>query len=58
MPENKPEAKGLQAAQRYAGWEIGDRSWADLILRAYLNPDVVNEELDADDVPARTGVYR
>lgn len=28
----------LAQARKRAGWEIGDPSWADLILAAYLNP--------------------
>lgn len=52
------DREGIEAARRYAGWHIGDRSWADLIIRAYLDPKTVEAELDADDVPARTGVYR
>lgn len=54
----KVEEKGLQAARRLAGWEIGSADWADIIIRAYLNPDAANELLDAQDVPKRTGMYR
>lgn len=50
--------EGLQAARRLAGWELGDASWANLIIRAYLNPDEANSTLDEDNVPKITGVYR
>lgn len=50
--------EGLRAARRLAGWELGDKSWADLIIRAYLNPDETNATLDEDDVPEITGLYR
>ena len=50
--------EGLKAARRLAGWEIGDGSWAYKIIRAYLNPEEVNSELDEDDVPMITWVYR
>lgn len=49
---------GLSAARRFAGWHIGDRSWADLIIEAYLNPERVERELDDDDVPQITGSFR
>lgn len=50
--------EGLNAARRLAGWEIGDAYWANLIIEAYLNPDTANARLDAENAPARTGVYR
>lgn len=46
MSDLNPE--GLAAARRYARWHIGDRSWADLILNAYQNPEVTNTQLDED----------
>lgn len=49
---------GLSAARRLAGWEIGDTSWADLIIRAYLYPEVANAAMDSDGIPARTGAFR
>lgn len=49
---------GLKAARRYAGWHIGDPVWADYIIRAYLNPERANDELDREGVPERTGAYR
>lgn len=30
-------AKGLAAARRVAGYELGDASWADMIVAAYLS---------------------
>ena len=53
-----PDEAGLYAARRYAGWEIGDPSWADTIIDAYLNPVDANKRMDAKDIPARTGTYR
>jgi hypothetical protein len=54
--ETQPtKGDGLDAARRYAGWQLGDRSWADLILRAYLNPAIVNADLDEVGAPPFTG---
>ena len=54
----KPKKKGLAAAKRLAGWELGDSAWADRIIEAYLNPDQTHEILDAKNVPKRTGIRR
>lgn len=35
----------LAAARRRAGWEIGDPSWANTIIAAYLDPDGDSERL-------------
>lgn len=48
---------GMKAARRLAGWELGDRYWADSIIDAYLEPDGTNEDLDKADVPRTTGAY-
>lgn len=40
--------EGLAAARRYAGWHLGDREWADLIITAYNNPAETNENLDRE----------
>ena len=53
-----PDERGLEVARRLAGWEIGDRRWADKIIQAYLNPEEVAKDLDFDEVPEVTGVYR
>ena len=37
---------GLGAARRFAAWHLGDRSWADDIIRAYLNPEQTHADLD------------
>lgn len=61
MPMTETEKRhqeGLDAARRLAGWELGDRSWADIIIDAYLHPQATHERLDADEVPSRTGVWR
>ena len=39
---------GMAAARRLAGWHIGDRYWADLIIRAYNNPEETNAALDKE----------
>ena len=49
---------GLEAARRYAGWELGDGGWADSIIDAYLNPKAANARMDEKDVPLRTGTFR
>lgn len=58
MSEKEPDPIGLKAAKRYAGWHIGDAQWAESIIYAYLNPERANEDMDAEDVPKRTGVTR
>lgn len=58
MTEQKIDPEGLAAARRLAGWEIGDPSWADTIIYAYLSPVETHERLDADGVPLRTGTFR
>lgn len=50
--------EGLKAARRLSGWELGDASWANRIISAYLHPEETNAVLDEDDVPDVTGVYR
>lgn len=54
----KRHREGLDAARRLAGWELGDRYWADKIISAYLNAEETNAQLDAMDVPQRTGLWR
>lgn len=44
--ERQPNASGLAVARRYAGWETGDDALAASIIRAYLNPGIVADELD------------
>jgi hypothetical protein len=58
MASTTPDEKGLAAARRLAGWELGDGYWADKLIRAYLNPEEAHRALDADDVPKVTGVRR
>lgn len=38
----------LAAARRMAGWQLGDPSWADVLIEAYLEPDNANAELDME----------
>jgi hypothetical protein len=35
----EPEPAALAVARRVAGYYIGDSSWADLLIDAYLNPE-------------------
>jgi hypothetical protein len=42
------ERDALIVARRVARWHIGDPSWADLIVNAYLNPDAAMAQLQAD----------
>jgi hypothetical protein len=36
---------GLAAARQVSQWEIGDPTWASIIIDAYLNPQQALEEL-------------
>jgi len=47
MIEETPNEAGLYAARRVAAWEHGDPAAADALIRAYLNPEEANAELDA-----------
>lgn len=42
------DEEGMRVARQVAGYELGDPSWADLIVRAYLNPVQAAEELKAE----------
>ncbi|WP_067201231.1 hypothetical protein [Microbacterium sp. XT11] len=57
MTTREPSAGGLAAARRLAGWELGDPSWANAIISAYLNPETAHARMDEDEVPARTGTF-
>ena len=53
------EQNRMKAARLVAEWEIGDRSWADRIIWAYLNPaaaiaDIHEQQKDEN----RTSVMR
>lgn len=48
-PAKHDHARGLAAAQARAEWELGSASWADLIVAAYLNPEVA-EKLLAEEM--------
>lgn len=39
---------GLSAARAVAQWHIGDPSWANLLIDAYLNPTRALEQLAAE----------
>jgi hypothetical protein len=45
LPRVKPDAKGIAAAREIAQYEIGDASWAHVIIDAYLNPEAALDEL-------------
>lgn len=40
--------KRLRAAERRAQYELGDGSWAHLLVRAFLHPDEDTDELRAE----------
>lgn len=40
-----PDPKGIAVAREVAQYEIGDATWAHVIVDAYLNPDAALEEL-------------
>jgi hypothetical protein len=42
---------GLRAARRYTGWFLGDPSWANNVVNAYLNPAASNARLDVEEGP-------
>jgi hypothetical protein len=48
LPEPKDHAERLEVARRVAAWHIGDDTWADMILEAYLDPDRAAEDLEAE----------
>jgi hypothetical protein len=39
----------LKAARERARWEIGDPSWADTLIAAYLHPDEDREALRQEE---------
>jgi hypothetical protein len=43
-----PNPDGLSAARAVAGWELGDPGWANVLIRAYLNPAEAMTKLEAD----------
>lgn len=45
---NGKSTPGLKATRRFALWHLGDRTWADRILHAYLNPEQTMENLKAE----------
>jgi hypothetical protein len=50
-PAAKPKAaklyheRGIKVARKLSQWEIGDPSWADLLISAYLDPDAAEARL-------------
>lgn len=46
--EPKDHGRRMDAARARAQWELGDATWADTILRAYLDPDRDSAELRAE----------
>jgi hypothetical protein len=35
----EPNQRGLLAARAASRWYLGDSSWAEILINAYLNPD-------------------
>ena len=46
--EEKQHDKGLEQAKKRAEWELGDRSWAGIIIGAYLYPEQDAEMLEKE----------
>jgi hypothetical protein len=42
------DLRGLAAARAVSQWYIGDPSWANTLIDAYLNPERALAELEAD----------
>ena len=54
-PNNESQhEKGMRAARERAEWELGDASWAGILVGAYLYPDAdidaLRREQEPDDV--------
>jgi hypothetical protein len=45
LPRVKPDPAGIAAAREIAQYEIGDATWAHVIIDAYLNPEAALDEL-------------
>lgn len=43
-----PDPEGLAAARKIAGYHIGDPSWANVIIDAYLHPSEALAELEEE----------
>lgn len=41
----------MSAARRRAAWELGDSSWATLVIDAFADPMAAHADLDADGAP-------
>src|SRR3712207_4737076 len=47
-PDASGHEAGLDAARELAQWELGDRSWADVLVDAYRDPVETMRRLDAE----------
>jgi hypothetical protein len=45
MSEHPDHKARLDAARAWAGYMLGDASWADVVLVAYMDPDAANLKL-------------
>lgn len=45
------EEERMRAAEAVAGWHLGDRTWAGLIVGAYKSPRLAMEVLRAEMAP-------
>lgn len=43
LPEPEDHAARLDVARRTAHWHIGDETWADILIEAYLEDPAVSE---------------
>lgn len=48
LPDLPDHEERMAAARRRAQWEIGDPSWAAVIVRAYLRPEADARSLAQD----------
>jgi hypothetical protein len=52
MPESMPRppdhAERMRQARARSQWELGDESWADVILAAYLDPEEDAQALEME----------
>lgn len=44
----KRHSEGMRVARSYAAWHLGDPSWADAIVDAYLHPERAKDLLDKE----------
>ena len=48
MNDEAKHLEGMRVARSYAAWHLGDPSWADAIVDAYLHPERAKDLLDKE----------